>query len=67
LVAIDFPSKITPVVDGQRRWKATAILLLLGLISFAMVLPLTLPGSIKVDEERDRREAAGMRPAETRL
>ena len=56
MVAIDFPPKITPVVDAQRRRKATAILLLLGLISFAMVLPLTLPDSTKVDEQRDRGE-----------
>jgi hypothetical protein len=56
LVAIDFPSITTPLVAAQRRWKTTAILLLLGLISFAIVLSLTLPDSTEVNEGRDRVE-----------
>jgi hypothetical protein len=56
LVAIDFPSKTTPLLDGRRRWKTTAVLLLLGRILFAIVLPMTLPSSFEVNKGRDRVE-----------
>jgi hypothetical protein len=43
----------TPVSDAQRTWKSTAILLLLGFLTFVSVSVFIIPGPGEVNEGRD--------------
>jgi hypothetical protein len=43
----------TPVANTRRTWTITAILLLLGFLTFAIVSVLISPSPVKVADERD--------------
>ena len=43
----------TPVASGRRTWKNTAILLLVGLLTFTTVSVIIYPGPSEVNEGRD--------------